>query len=170
MAAGRYTSARTIQVMKRLTSGSMPEIPRGIDQRPALLLVKLGNELAARAEDPLAGLGLSGRQYMVLAILCSDEPTSQLELARLCGLLPAQIVPVVDELERRGLVERQRDESDRRRSIVRPTPQGIELLARADELAKSIEDAFFGSLDPATREQFAATMRTALARARTESA
>src|SRR4051795_7700878 len=103
----------------------MPEIPRGIDQRPALLLVKLGNEVAARAEDPLAGLGLSGRQYMALAILSSDEPSSQLELARLCGLLPAQIVPVVDELQRRGLVERQRDESDRRPRVVAPSAPGI---------------------------------------------
>src|SRR3954465_14072552 len=117
-----------IQTRNCLFSGAVLGIPRGIEQRPALLLVKLGNELAARAEDPLAGLGLSGRQYMVLAILCSDEPTSQLELARLCGLLPAQIVPVVDELERRGLVERQRDESDRRRSVVRTTPRGVQLL------------------------------------------
>jgi DNA-binding MarR family transcriptional regulator len=143
----------------------MPEIPRGFAERPALLAVKLGNEVAGRAQDPLAGLGLSGRQYMVLAVLTSDEPSSQLELARLCGLLPAQIVPVVDELERRGLVERQRDEADRRRSVVRPTPQGRALLARADELARSIEDVLFGDLDPAARERFAETMRAALGRA-----
>src|SRR3954466_14035001 len=144
----------------------MPEIPRGIEQRPALLLVKLGNEVAARAEDPLAGLGLSGRQYLVMAILSSDAPSSQLKLARLCGLLPAQLVPVADELERRGLVERQRDESDRRRSVVRPTPQGLHLLAQADELARSIEDDLFGALDAKAREQFAGALRTALARAR----
>jgi hypothetical protein len=35
-----------------------------------------------------------------------DAPPSQLELAGLCGLLPAQIVPVIDELERRGFVAR----------------------------------------------------------------
>jgi DNA-binding MarR family transcriptional regulator len=143
----------------------MPEIPRGFAERPALLVVKLGNEVAGRAQDPLAGLGLSGRQYMVLAVLSSDEPSSQLELARLCGLLPAQIVPVVDELQRRGLAERQRDEADRRRSVVRPTPEGLELLARADELARSIEDALFGDLGPAARERFAEAMRAALARA-----
>jgi DNA-binding MarR family transcriptional regulator len=146
----------------------MLEIPRGIDQRPMLLLIKLANEVAGRAGDPLAGLGLSGRQYLVLAILCSDEPSSQLELARLCGLLPAQIVPVVDELERRGLVERERDESDRRRSVVRPKPQGRTLLAKADELSQSIEDTLFGELDPGVREQFAGTMRTALAHARND--
>src|SRR3954452_17226928 len=102
----------------------MLEIPRGIDQRPMLLLIKLANEVAGRAGDPLAGLGLSGRQYLVLAILCSDEPSSQLELARVCGLAPAQVPPVVGERQRRGLVERKPDKSDRRRSIVRPKPQG----------------------------------------------
>jgi DNA-binding MarR family transcriptional regulator len=142
----------------------MREIPRGVEERPALLLVKLGNEVAARAEDPLAGLGLSGRQYMALAILSTDEPDSQLELARLTGLLPAQIVPVVDELERRGLVDRQRDENDRRRSVVRTTAKGNELLARADELARSIEEAMLGELDPAVREQFADVLRAGLRR------
>jgi DNA-binding MarR family transcriptional regulator len=154
-----------IQVMNCLISVSMPEIPRGFAERPALLLVKLGNEVAGRAQDPLAGLGLSGRQYMALAVLSSDEPSSQLELARLCGLLPAQVVPVVDELQRRGLVERQRDEADRRRSVVRATPRGLELLAQADALARSIEDELFGGLDGAAREQFAGALRAALARA-----
>jgi DNA-binding MarR family transcriptional regulator len=157
-----------IQLLNRLFSVAMPQIPRGIEQRPALLLVKLGNEVAARAEDPLAGLGLSGRQYMALAILSSDEPASQLELARLCGLLPAQIVPVVDELQRRGLVERQRDESDRRRSVVRATAKGVALLGQADELARSIEDALFADVAPGAREEFAGIMRAALARARTD--
>src|ERR1700743_2977704 len=112
-------SARMIQVMNDLSCESM--LAKGFRDRPALLMVKLGNEGAVRAEDPLAGRGLSGRQYMALAVLSTDEPTSQLELARMCSLLPAQIVSVVDELQRRGLVERQRDEADRRRSLVRVT-------------------------------------------------
>src|SRR5690349_19689202 len=84
---------------------SVGALPRGLAARPALLLHKLGNQLLARAEGPLAAIGLSGRQYVVLAVMDSDEPPSQLELANLCGLLPAQVVPVLDELEGRGLVE-----------------------------------------------------------------
>src|SRR3954468_1469337 len=139
--------------------GVMDGLPRGITSRPALVLVKLGNDVQARAEDPLAALGLSGRQYMVLAVLGTDEPSSQLDLAAFCGLLPAQVVPVLDELERRGLVARQRSETDRRRSVVRLTPAGEEMLAKADELARSIEDAFFGDLDPGAREQLEETLR-----------
>ena len=144
----------------------MDGLPRGIAERPALVLVKLGNEVLARAEDPLAALGLSGRQYMVLAVLGADAPPSQLDLAALSGLLPAQVVPVLDELERRGFVERQRAEADRRRSVVRVTDSGKEILAKADELARSIEDALFGELDPAARDQLNETLRAGLARSR----
>jgi DNA-binding MarR family transcriptional regulator len=142
----------------------MTELPRGITERPALVLVKLGNEIVARAEDPLAALGLSTRQYLILAVLSADAPPSQLELAGLCGLLPAQVVPVLDELERRGFVARQRSDTDRRRSVVRVTPSGREILAKADDLARSIEDAFFGNLDLAVREQLNETLRAGLLR------
>src|SRR5919108_6323387 len=118
----------------------MADRPRGITERPALLLVKLGNEVAQLADDPLAAMGLSGRQYTVLAVLSADAPPSQLELAGLCGLLPAQIVPVIDELERRGFVARQRSETDRRRSVVTLTDAGREILERADELGRSLVD------------------------------
>ena len=47
--------------------------PRGINERPALLLVKLGNQIVDRAEDALAAMGLSGRQYMLLAVLSADD-------------------------------------------------------------------------------------------------
>src|SRR6476646_8556798 len=110
---------------------AMAELPRGITDRPALVLVKLGNEVLARAEDPLAALGLSGRQYMILAVLSTDAPPSQLELAALCGLLPAQVVPVLDELERRGFVARQRSETDRRRSVVGVSSYGQKHHAKA---------------------------------------
>jgi DNA-binding MarR family transcriptional regulator len=143
---------------------AMAELPRGITDRPTMVLVKLGNEIQARAEDPLAAFGLSGRQYLILAVLGADAPPSQLELAGLCGLLPAQVVPVLDELERRGLVARQRSEEDRRRSVVRLTTAGEETLAKADELARSIEESLFGDLDASAREQLNGTLRAALTR------
>jgi DNA-binding MarR family transcriptional regulator len=112
--------------------------PRGITDRPALLLVKIGNQIVERAEDQLAEMGLSGRQYMLLAVLSSDDPPSQLELAGLCGLLPAQVVPVLDKLQERGLVARTRSETDRRRYVVSLTDKGREALAEADALGERV--------------------------------
>jgi DNA-binding MarR family transcriptional regulator len=130
-----------------LSSDLVIEFPQGITDRPALLLVKVGNAIVAQSEDPLVAMGLSGRQYMVLAVLSSDAPPSQLELAGLCGLLPAQIVPVIDEMERRGFVTRQRSETDRRRSMVNLTDLGREILAQADALGQSLVE----QLDPEIR-------------------
>lgn len=144
----------------------MAEFTRAFADRPALLLHKLGNEVLSRAEDPLAAMGLNGRQYVALAVLSTDEPPSQLELARLCGLMPAQVVPVLDELERRGLAERRRSEEDRRRSVVRLTEAGRELLAKADALGREIDDVLFGQLDAEARGQLYAALREALVRAR----
>jgi DNA-binding MarR family transcriptional regulator len=142
------------------------ELPEGIARRPALLLAKLGNEVLARAEDPLAALGMSPRQYNLLSVLDTDTPESQLELAQLCGLMPAQVVPVLDELESRGLVERKRSEADRRRSVVRCTDQGRMLLEQADALGASIMDVFFGHLDPDDRRRLDMALSTALQRAK----
>jgi DNA-binding MarR family transcriptional regulator len=123
-------------------------LPRGTLSRSALLLVKLGNEVMAQAEDPLAAIGLSGRQYIVLAVLSEDAPPSQQELAGLCGLLPAQIVPVIDELERRRFVARQRSEADRRRSVVTLTETGTNALQQADALG----DRLVANLDDEVRQ------------------
>jgi DNA-binding MarR family transcriptional regulator len=144
---------------------SLHGLPLGYRERPALLLHKLGNTVLERAEDPMAAIGLSPRQYSLLAVMDSDQPSSQLELAGLCGLLPAQVVPVLDELESRGLVERTRSETDRRRSVVRITESGRGLLQRADALGESIMDGLFAPLDAEARAQFDETVRVALERA-----
>src|SRR3954452_20988559 len=135
-------------------SSDLGSFPRGITDRPALLLVKVGNQIVDRAEDALAEMGLSARQYMLLAVLPSDEPPSQLELAGLCGLLPAQVVPVVDKLEERGLVERTRSEADRRRYVVSLTDAGREALAQADALGRSL----VADLDPEATDVVVATL------------
>jgi DNA-binding MarR family transcriptional regulator len=137
-------------------------LPRGVADRPALLMHKLGNEVLRRAEGPLDEMGLSGREYVTLAVLASDAPSSQAQLAMLCGLLPAQLVAVIDELERDALAERSRDEADRRRSVVRMTAKGRRLLARADALAARIEDELLGHLDADQRARLHDVMRQAL--------
>jgi DNA-binding MarR family transcriptional regulator len=117
-------------------------------------MVKIGNQIVDRAEDQLAEMGLSGRQYMLLAVLSSDDPPSQLELASLCGLLPAQVVPVLDKLEERGLVARTRSATDRRRYVVSLTDKGREALAEADALGRRV----VAGIDPKAAEVVVETL------------
>jgi DNA-binding MarR family transcriptional regulator len=99
---------------------------------------------------------------MLLAVLDSAPTGSQAELAGLCSLLPAQLVPKLDELERSGLVERCRDERDRRRTMVCITALGRTTLEQADAAARKIEDELLGPLDEALLRRLGDTFRAAM--------
>ena len=137
-------------------------LPRGVAERRGLLVYKLASELFVRMTPVFEELGIDGRDYSLLAVLSNDAPGSQAELARLCSLLPAQLVPVLDALERDGLVERRRDERDRRRIIVRITEPGRARLAQADAAARTIEDELLGTLDDEALGRLEAGFREAL--------
>jgi DNA-binding MarR family transcriptional regulator len=110
-------------------------VAEGVANRPSLLLARLGTALEAAAADWLAPSGLSGRDHAVLAILTTDAPDTQQELARLLGKAPGVAVIAVDRLQAAGLVERHRDASDRRRSRVVATAAGRKALRKADLLS-----------------------------------
>jgi DNA-binding MarR family transcriptional regulator len=142
--------------------GPLVELPDGIAERSSLLLVKVAHELTVRGVARLQPLGIDGRDYSLLAVLSHDDAGSQAQLAALCSLLPAQLVPVLDALEHQGLVERRRDARDRRRSIVTITDAGRERLAQADEAAHELEVELLGDLDEELRERLVTAVRAAL--------
>ena len=77
--------------------------------------------------------GLTIGQYNVLRILRGapeGHPRSEI-LRRMLELAP-DVTRLVDRLEARGLVERGRSAKDRRLSITRITPKGLELLQKVD--------------------------------------
>jgi DNA-binding MarR family transcriptional regulator len=135
----------------------------GVNDRLALLVYRAGIEILARGEQALQELGIDGRDYTTLAVLATDQPDSQQELARLMGKAPPLIVAVVDELEARGLVARRRSERDRRRTVVELTDAGREMLARADAIADRLTAELFGALSADERDALHATLRRAMA-------
>jgi DNA-binding MarR family transcriptional regulator len=70
------------------------------------------------------------------------------------ALDPSRLVALLDSLEERALIVRQRDPQDRRRHAVSITAAGKRQLSRLREMAKELEDAFFAPLDRESRERF----------------
>jgi DNA-binding MarR family transcriptional regulator len=62
------------------------------------------------------------------------RPMPMSELASLLTVDPPNLTPVVDDLERAGLVERQSHPTDRRVKLVVATPEGAALAQTADEI------------------------------------
>jgi DNA-binding MarR family transcriptional regulator len=54
-----------------------------------------------------------------------DGPKTAGDIATATGLRPAATTALIDRLEAKGLVERFRDEADRRRVLVRMTEEGV---------------------------------------------
>jgi DNA-binding MarR family transcriptional regulator len=96
--------------------------------------------LAHRAADALgeafnkvsreAGLG-DLRDWLVLALISGDETQrTQLEIATQLGIDKSTLVPLLDRLERDGLIVRTVSERDRRVRIPQATPAGVEMVKK----------------------------------------
>jgi DNA-binding MarR family transcriptional regulator len=85
--------------------------------------------LAMEHKGFLAEAGISMPQFGMLRALRRSERTIS-ELSRIMTLDPSTLVPVVDALERKGLVERGRDPHDRRRVPISLTQHGAEVAAQ----------------------------------------
>ena len=94
-------------------------------------LQRAASMAAERVDDAVHPFGLSASQYGVLDTLEQRGPTHQQELAEALGRSKAQMTAIIDALESRGLVRRERHEVDRRFISVYLTEAGRVLLADA---------------------------------------
>lgn len=90
--------------------------------------------------------GLHPYHHAILLVLAEDSSETQGAIADALGYDRGQLVGLLDELEERGFVERRRDPKDRRRHLVRLTPDGKRTLRRLRALAAEIDDDFLAPL------------------------
>jgi len=98
---------------------------------PSLLYVIKQLELAVRShlDDIVRGAGITALQYTALTVLDHHDGLSLAQLARDSFVTPQSAADLVANLERGGLVRRDRNPRNRRELIVSLTPAGRELLA-----------------------------------------
>lgn len=113
----------------------MPKRTAGRDDEAAALnayvkLMRAAESLTARVHKHLASAGLTISQFGVLEALYHLGPLSQRALGQKILRSSGNITLVIDNLEKRGLVRRKRDRSDRRFFIVHLTGEGQKLIRR----------------------------------------
>jgi MarR family 2-MHQ and catechol resistance regulon transcriptional repressor len=92
-------------------------------------LIRAGQSLSGRMEAHFSELGLTVSQFGVLEALFHLGPLNQKSLAAKILKSTGNITMVIDNLEKRGLVKRTRDEKDRRHYSVGITRKGSGLIA-----------------------------------------
>lgn len=91
-------------------------------------LVRAAQSVSGRVESHFSEIGLSVSQFGALEALYHLGPLYQKDLASKILKSTGNITMVVDNLEKQGLVERVRDEKDRRHYSVRITTKGSALI------------------------------------------
>jgi DNA-binding MarR family transcriptional regulator len=119
---------------------------------------KIWLDVRRRLDCALEPLGLRSREFWLLVIAGSGN-VSQHQMAELCGLDPSSLVAVLDGMERRGLLSRQRNPNDRRVQWVQRTEEGDRLFARALSRAQQAEAQHLAMLSAADQRQLVAAMR-----------
>jgi DNA-binding MarR family transcriptional regulator len=130
----------------------MAKPPAELRSNTSHLLKRLGWAVKDRAMDVYAEIGVTPYHHAVLIVLDEDTPETQSMIADALGYDRSHLVGLLDDLEKRGLVERRRDPADRRRHVVTLTSGGKKMLGKLRTVAKRLDDEFLAPLDAKQRE------------------
>jgi DNA-binding MarR family transcriptional regulator len=113
-----------------------------------LLATRLATALEAELFSRLQSSGFPDLRPRHASLLTTLEPSgARLSvLAERAGVSPQSMGEVVDDLERRGYLERTPDPTDRRARLIGFTPRGLQALAECLSIAERIESRLVGQV------------------------
>jgi MarR family transcriptional regulator, lower aerobic nicotinate degradation pathway regulator len=129
--------------------------PSRIRDLPTWLISRTYARSHALLNDGFAdsGTGLRSYHYRLLAAIAESGPTSQANLGRNTSVDRSDVVNVLAELERRDLVRRTVDPTNRRRNIVTITPAGRKQLRALDNVIDAVQERVLEPLTQTERRQ-----------------
>jgi DNA-binding MarR family transcriptional regulator len=113
------------------------------------LIGLLNRQLYARAIEPL---GINDQQLFILAALANLGPQVEAHLSQPLNIDKATMVGLINELETKGLVQRQVHPTDRRAVLVALTEEGRQMLLRGFEISDQYTAKFFKGLSSDEQE------------------
>ena len=139
----------------------MPHVlPDSIRHQLSYLLAKTHQRQLRLFDAHTEGMQVSGRQYATLLALEANDALHQSDLAEWLGLDRTTVTYLVDGLEKRGWIARQRDPADRRAHRLHLTEDGVAALAKIRPAARAATQALLAPLDNNEQTQ----LRTLLVR------
>jgi MarR family transcriptional regulator, organic hydroperoxide resistance regulator len=125
----------------------------------AAMFAPLTRRLISREEPVLREHDISMWGYIVLTALVEQPVRTQAALAQAIRADKSRIIGVLDELQQRGLIQRQPDEADRRVHLLSLTPAGDRLRRSVEAAIRRREEQVLAVLPPADREAFLRSLK-----------
>ena len=145
-------------LVKEIKARPVHRVAQELVDSSGFLLARLGVAFKTQAIARVEEAGYDTYDYSVLAILAEGAREAQATIAGALGLDPGRLVALLDSLEQRGLVTRQRDPQDRRRHVVSITDTGNREHQRLRSIIKQLEEEFFAPFDQCGRQRFHAQL------------
>jgi MarR family transcriptional regulator, lower aerobic nicotinate degradation pathway regulator len=130
-----------------------PPFPPVLMDRIGFLLAMAKGGAETIVASALEKLGIFPRQYGLMLVLAAEGPLSQGELAEWVRTDRTTMVALVDGLEERGYVRRERNPADRRAYRLQLTAQGKRAISRGKVLMRRAEAQLLSSLTEPERHQ-----------------
>ncbi len=130
--------------------------------RPTYLVKQLQEALRLRLVEITRRFDLTTGQYTALSVLAKYPGISSAQLARLTFVSPQAANEMVATLERKRLLKRSVDRSNRRRLEVQLTRAGKSTLTRCDDLVDELEAEVFRDIGADDRAHFHRMLQTCL--------
>jgi DNA-binding MarR family transcriptional regulator len=131
--------------------------PTPIEDQLFVAVIKTADFLGQQAEQLLKSRGLTGTQYNVLRILRGAGPDGlpcRSVADRMISHDP-DMTRLLDRMEKRGLIARERQTDDRRVVKARITPQGLDMLKKLDLPVREMHKRQFEHMSAAKLKQLA---------------
>src|SRR5215469_17751764 len=128
-------------------------LPPSMRDRVPFLLYRAAELSHALANDMLSRVQLTARQAGILTLVTEWEPMTQKALGDALRIDRTTMVGLIDDLERKGYVVRQRHPRDRRAFLVEPTEPGRAAKAQAMAILDDQQKRFLAPLTPAQQQQ-----------------
>jgi DNA-binding MarR family transcriptional regulator len=125
----------------------------------AFMLSSLGYAVSRRFQEMLGPLELEPGEFALLRAVAASDGEAQNALAERLHISPSWMVAIVDDLERRELLERRPHERDRRVRNLHLTAAGKKLLKQAERRAQQFDGEVTESLSEAELEQLLALLQ-----------
>jgi DNA-binding MarR family transcriptional regulator len=133
--------------------------PRARRPDLAAMMAPLVREMMAAEVPLLEAHGLSMWGYIVLGALDRSPVRSQAALAEAIGADKTRIIPILDDLQDRGFIERRPDPDDRRVRLLALTEAGRAAKDAAQEDIQRGEERWLGKLSADDRHLFLRVLR-----------